>query len=159
MKISTREDITLPIETVFAAISDFEAFERRAIRRRADLSRTDPASGPGLGTSWDITFTFRGKERRLSATVTEFEAPSGHVISSKSDGLTGIYTVELLSLNPQKTRITTGFELTPNNLSSRLLVQSLKLAKGSITKRFCTAVTDFARGLEKDHKDASATLS
>ncbi|NND18267.1 MAG: SRPBCC family protein, partial [Silicimonas sp.] len=39
MKISTREDISVPIEDVFAAVSDFGAIERLFQRRGIVIER------------------------------------------------------------------------------------------------------------------------
>ena len=41
MKFSAREDIDGAIEDVFRFLTDFEAFERQAIRRNVDVQRTD----------------------------------------------------------------------------------------------------------------------
>ena len=60
MKLSTREDIEAPIAYVFQRVSDFERFERRAMRQGADVSRR--AEGlVEIGMIWDIAFEFRGR--------------------------------------------------------------------------------------------------
>ena len=41
-----------------------------------------------------------------------------------------------------------ALEMSPLNLPARLLVQSLKLAKSTLSKRFKDRVADYARGLE-----------
>ena len=41
MKFSTREDIEAPVDHVFAEVSDFAGFERRALRHGADITRLD----------------------------------------------------------------------------------------------------------------------
>ncbi|MEM9854081.1 MAG: SRPBCC family protein [Pseudomonadota bacterium] len=151
MKLSTREDVNVPIEAVFASVTDFDAFERRALRRGAEISRTDPASGPGLGSAWEASFSFRGRERSLSAEVEAFETPEKLSIGSKSGGLLGTFNVNLVALSPKKTRMVIGLELTPKNLSARLLVQSLKLAKASLKKRYDKAVADYAKSIEAEH--------
>ena len=48
MKFSTREDIEAPIEHVWAQISNFDAFERQALRRGAEIARSDSQGAPGL---------------------------------------------------------------------------------------------------------------
>ncbi|MEO0678337.1 MAG: SRPBCC family protein [Pseudomonadota bacterium] len=151
MKFSSREDVELPIERVFDAVTDFDMFDRRALRRGAEVSRTDPPTGKGEGTSWDVSLQFRGRERELQAQVTEYSQPESMAIKSQSGGLKIDLTVALVALNPQKTRVIIGLELTPSNLSARLLVQSLKLAKASLSKRFSTAITDYARSLEQEN--------
>ncbi|MEL6913838.1 MAG: SRPBCC family protein [Pseudomonadota bacterium] len=154
MKISSREDVSLPIAAMFLAVSDFGAFERRVLRRGAEVSRTDPPSGPGKGSTWEAQFQFRGRERDLTARVTEYDAPSQITVASRSGGLRGEFTVSLVALTPKKTRMIVGLELSPTNLSARLFVQSLKLAKSTISRRFEAAVEDYARGLERSHDGA-----
>jgi hypothetical protein len=43
-----------------------------------------------------------------------------------------------------------SLDLQPTTLSSRLLIQSLKFAKGNLTKRFKTRVFEFAGGISTD---------
>ncbi len=150
MKFSTREDMDLPIEVVFEGISNFKSFERKALRRGAEVNRTDPEAGQGLGTVWELSFQFRGKKRETIAEVSRFDVPEHLAVTYKSGGMIGAVNVSLVSLSKQKTRMMVALELAPTNLSSRLLVQSLKLAKGSLTKRFKGAVNDFATTLERD---------
>ena len=152
MKLSTREDMAVPVEVAFDAISDFEEFERRAMRRGADVSRTDPPSGPGLGSTWDATFSFRGKQREIVAEMELFDPPNSILLRSRVGGLRAVFDVTLVALSPQKTRMVVGLEFTANNLSARLLVQSLKLAKAALSKRFERAVSEFAVGVERAHK-------
>jgi hypothetical protein len=48
MRITVREDMALPAGQVFAAVTDTGGFERRALRRGAEVRRLDglPALGP-----------------------------------------------------------------------------------------------------------------
>lgn len=151
MKLSTREDLEMPIEAVFAAISDFDAFERRAIRRGADIARTDRLAEPAVGMAWDVSFKYRGRTRTMTPKVTKLESPSEMEILSETSGLEALLGVELVSLSPARTRMVVGLEMKPHSLSARLLVQSLKLAKANLTKRFRESVADYASGLEIDH--------
>ncbi|MEM6276943.1 MAG: SRPBCC family protein [Pseudomonadota bacterium] len=151
MKLSTREDIAVPIAEVFSRVTDFEEFERRAMRRGAEISRTDPVTGPGQGSQWEATFMFRGRERRVQAQMDELQSPEKLSIGSKSSGLDGSFDVQLVALSPSRTRMIVGLELRPQNLSARLLVQSLKLAKASLAKRYAATVSDFAKGIEAEY--------
>ncbi|MDG1354009.1 MAG: hypothetical protein P8P70_12775 [Sulfitobacter sp.] len=62
------------------------------------------------------------------------------------------FTIELVALSKSRTRLMVSFDIKPLNLSARLLVQSLKLAKTSLTKKFKLRVAEFAKTLEDRHK-------
>ncbi len=77
MKFTTREDIEAPIEHVFAAVTDFDGFERQALRRGAEVTRKDTMGKPGVGSEWNLKFTFRGKRREVDARIAKFDMPNG----------------------------------------------------------------------------------
>ena len=61
MKLSGRTDVQAPVEFVFDAISDFDFWERAALRRGAEVTRTDKLRQPAPGMSWMIRFGWRGR--------------------------------------------------------------------------------------------------
>jgi len=63
-----------------------------------------------------------------------------------------LMTLELAALSKNRTRIMLTFDIKPLNLSARLLVQSLKLAKTTLTKKFKLRVAEFAKDLETRYK-------
>lgn len=148
MKFSTREDVEAPIDTVFAAVTDFPSFERQAMRRGAEVRRQDPQGQAGVGTEWDMKFDFRGKPRRLTAQIVEFETPDGFAAETESGGLDGYFTVDLIALSPTRTRMKVALDMTPSTLTARLLIQSLKFAKGKLDKRFAKRIRQFAGEVE-----------
>ena len=148
MKFSAKEDLNMPIADAFTAITDFEGFERSAMRRGADVARID--TGPiQVGSGWEVAFRFRGKRRDVKAIVTEIDPASGFTVESASDGLDALVVADLVSLSPSKTRLVFSIELTPKSLTARLLVQSLKLAKSNLQKRFKQRVSEYARDMEE----------
>ncbi len=151
MKFSSREDIEAPIDHVYAAITDFPAFERQALRRGADVRRTD-GSGPAQeGATWQVAFSFRGKERKLKAELTRLEE-QGLQLNTASAGIDGETVVDLVPLSPRRTRLAVSIELRAKSLSARLLLQSLKLAKANLTHRFKKRVAEFASDVEGRYK-------
>ena len=73
------------------------------------------------------------------------------VIESRTQGLLALTTIELVALSRNRTRIGVSFDIKPLNLSARLLVQSLKLAKTSLTKKFKQRVAEYAKSMEERH--------
>ncbi len=155
MKFSTREDIEAPIDYVFSRITDFQGFERQALRRGADVQRLDAAASPCAGSSWDVAFKFRGKDRKFMATVHRMDEPTVLHINTAASGLDGESVVELVPLSKNRTRIAVSVEMSPKNLSARLLLQSLKLAKSNLTRRFKMRVTAFAEDVEDRYRKNS----
>lgn len=185
MKISTRRDIDAPIEEVFAAVTDFDRFERQALRRGAEVVREDPgdpggAGGAGeegangiggetggetggagggairVGSRWRIRARIRGQEREIETRLTRLDPPVGATLEAATAGLRGEVTAELVALSARRTRIILGIDLRPETLKGRLLVQSLKLARRTLTARLDQRLERFARELERPAHGAPA---
>ena len=148
MKFSSREDIDVPIKDVFDFLCAYDRFERQAIRRGAVVQRVDKLPEPGLGMTWDVSFTLRGKKRDVRLTMVNLTSPTDIGLKAKSQGIDGSFEIELIALSRTRTRMAIALELRPINLSARLLVQSLKLAKSSLNKRFKLRAAEYAKVIE-----------
>ncbi|MEE4345550.1 MAG: SRPBCC family protein [Paracoccaceae bacterium] len=155
MKFSAKEDIEAPIEQVFALVSDFESLERAALRRGAEVQRTDSLRKPGVGMRWMAAFMARGRQRKLDIEMTEYESPNGMRFHSVAQGLETDMKVEFVALSRGRTRLSVDLELKPKSISARLLVQSLKLARANLSKKFHLRMADYARDLEDRAKRAT----
>jgi hypothetical protein len=152
MKFSTKADIQAPVEGVFEMLCDFENFERAAMRRGADVRRVDELDAVGVGMIWQAVFDLRGKRRDVRVELVGFERPSEMVIDSRSNGLDGAMRIDAVALTPTHTQIKVELEITPQNLSARLLVQSLKLAKASLNRKYKLRVADYAKSIEDRYR-------
>ena len=153
MKFSTREDIDAPIQDVFDALTEFESFERSAMRRGAEVHRTDTLKEPGVGMTWRAAFRMRGRTRELDLKMVSMERPDELVIHATSSAVSGAFVIELMALSRSRTRVNIGLELTPLNLAARLFIQSLKLTKSKLTKRFKLRVAEYAQLMEERLKN------
>lgn len=149
MEFKSKEDIEAPIAEVFAAISDFEQLERSALRRGVGLERIGDAAHPENGLSWDLSFSFRGKKRETRLTLDSYTPVTGLSLKGSGSGIDGLMAVELVALSPRRTRISVALNLSPTGLTGRLLLQSLKLARGKLNKRFKLRLADYARLTEE----------
>ena len=148
MQVTATEDVAAPVDHVFAELTNFEAFERRALRRGIDVRRTFRTEMPQIGEGWDAKFTFRGKERTAKIKLELFEAPQDLHFTGASGGLETVTQIELVPLSPNRTRVNVVFKMQPTTLSARLLVQSFKLARSGINKKFKARVSEYARDIE-----------
>ena len=144
MKISTREDIEAPIDYVFWEVSDFDGIERQILRRGVRLERVSTGGEDKLGMSWTARVPFRGRQRDVSAHVAELTAPTFYRISSTTGGVLADVAVELVALSRNRTRVVIGIDIRPASLSARLLIQSMKLAKSNLQRRFDQRVAEYA---------------
>jgi hypothetical protein len=141
-------DIEAPMDFVYAVLTDFDAWEKAAMRRGADVHRTDKRRDPGPGMAWTIGFSFRGKERVLAVTLTELDERTK--LSFKAEGklIEADQVIDLLSLAPKRTRLTLNMDIRPKTLGARLLLQSLKLARTKVQIRLNKRMVQFADDLE-----------
>jgi hypothetical protein len=144
MKFVTKEDIECPIAHVFAQVADFAGFERQALRRGANVRRTDQKPQQGLGSGWHVVFSFRGKERQMQAVVTAWDPPNGYGVQSSSSGIDGTVVVELVPLSRNRTRLSLSIELKPKTIAARIMVQSLRLGRGTLQRRLDLRMSDYA---------------
>ena len=149
MKLSTREDIEAPITKVYSAASNFTAFERHMRHRGVMIVADETAPLSGNGRRWSAQFTWRGRERDVEAELLSIEDERGYTIKSVSEGVVCHTAVDLVALSRTRTRMLVSLDLRPTTLSSRLLIQSLKLAKGRLTGRLKSRLGEFSRRVEK----------
>ncbi|WP_323766064.1 SRPBCC family protein [Marinovum sp.] len=147
MEFTSQEDIEAPIDRVFAALSDFDTMERQAMRHGAKVRR-HPTGADGTGPRWTAGFRFRGREIEAEVSLLRSEPPETLEFSGKAGGMETGMQVDLTPLTPNRTRMTVRAQLAPKTLSARLLVQSLKLARARMTRKFSVRVAQFAKTLE-----------
>ncbi|NVO58175.1 SRPBCC family protein [Rhodobacteraceae bacterium B1Z28] len=155
MQFSAREDIEAPINSVFDMVSDFERFERMAMRRGIDVRRTPGGLPVATGTAWETEFKMRGKPRQMSVLMTDCERPAQMRFEASSKGMMGITTVDFLALSQRRTRLSVEMSLAAKSLPARLLLQSMKLGQSRFRRQFQLRLSEFARELEQRHLHGS----
>lgn len=148
MKLSGRIDIGTPIDFAFGVLSDFDAWERAAMRRGADVTRTDKLRVPAPGMTWVIKFAWRGRERELQVRLAEIESPQQLVFVFDGPSVEGSLNAELVQLATKRTRMLLQVEIKPRSLAARLFIQSLKLAKTRVQKKFDKRLAQIAQDIE-----------
>lgn len=148
MQVTATEDVAAPIEHVFAELTAFELLERQALRRGIDVRRKFRTEMPQIGDGWEAHFRFRGKDRTATIDLETYQPPEQLQFSGASGGLETQTQIELVPLSPNRTRVNLVFKMVPKTLSARLLVQSFKLARSNINKRFKKRMSQYAREIE-----------
>lgn len=143
MKFSLRQDTDLSAEELFAAISDFARIERMLVRRGADVRRLDPAQEPGAGMAWEIGFDLRGKRRDMRMDVTQFDRPEKIVILGEGESLGLTVEMTVIALTRSKSRMIFEVEAKPRNMRARLMLQTAKLGKAQLDRKFADRVSKF----------------
>lgn len=148
MHFSARTDIEASTEQVFGALADFEAWERAALRRRAEVTRSDALPRPGRGMAWDVRFRFRGKDRLLKLKLVEMEPGARLVFAGTGKLLEGDARLELMALSPRRSRLMLHLDIRPLTLGARLFLQSARLARGKIQARLNKRMAQLAAEIE-----------
>lgn len=148
MKLSAHEDITAPIDEVFAGVTDIAAFERAALRRGLSVTRLDGDGAPGVGSHWEVGFDYRGRRRVAQTQITGWNPNHGAIFVTIAEGLRCVGELDLTPLARERTRLHLTLDLRPETFRARLLLQSLRLAKSSLSRRFRSKVSELARQIE-----------
>ena len=154
MKLATKKDIEAPIAKVWAALSDYEAWERSAMRRGVDVERTDKLTKPGPGMSWTSRFAYRARTRKADMKLTEMTGPGLLAFTLASDAVDVATKVELIEMSARRTRMHLTAEVKPRSLGARLFLQSLRLARAKVARKFDAKVGQLALELETRAKVA-----
>ena len=158
MKLSTREDIEAPLSFVYNSFADTESWDRAAMRRGAEVTRTDRVLGFGPGMAWNVGFSWRGKMRRMSIKLAAVDAPNSLTYQAFGASVDAEVKLEFLELSARRTRITVGVEVKPRNLAARVFLQSLKLARGRIDRKFDARIGALCNDVEDRYRQEQAAL-
>ena len=134
MKLATRQDVEAPLAFVYKVLSDFDGWERNAMRRGADVTRSDNLRQPGPGMTWIARFFYRGKDRTVTVRVDAMDPPVHLAMAAFSPVVEGSCKLDLLELAARRTRLHIGLDIRPRTFGARLYFQSLKLAKARVDR-------------------------
>jgi len=147
MKFSLRHDTALPADELFGAISDFPRMERMLVRRGIGVRRIDPALEPGAGMAWDMVYDHRGARREVRLDVVQFDRPDRIALAGQSDSLEIAIDMTAIALTRAKSRVIFELNVRPRNGRARLMLQTAKLGKAQLDRRFADRVGKFLTDL------------
>lgn len=150
MKFVAVEDVAAPIDHVWRRVSDLEMYERRITKRVDNVERVPP--GPaGLGTKWSGIVEIMGKRRKVTVVLDRLDGPTDLLVTTGTEGMTVTLTVGLEALSPTRTRMTVTTDAKARTMTARLMLQSAKLARQTMAKRYKGRVADFAGMIEASY--------
>lgn len=148
MRFASKQDIEAPIEAVFKILTDFEAWERAVMRRGVEIERKDKLQQTGAGMRWGARFSYRSKPREMDVELTQINTPTLLRFAAVSQALEGVVSVELLELGAKRTRLHSTIDITPRSLTARLFLQSLRLARTKLDRKFDQRIAMLAADIE-----------
>lgn len=144
MKLTTKQDLEAPIHYVWRALTDFHGWERLGMRHGAEVLRTDQTGGAAApGMAWSVKYVHKGQSRQLALRLVELHEPTHLRGTVTSKMFAGDVAVELVELSPKRTRVMVATEATPQTLAARLVLQSMKLAKSRVQRRYDTRIAQY----------------
>lgn len=156
MKFASKQDVEVPIAFAFAHLADFEMWERAAMRRGVEVARTDEMRTVGVGISWTASFAYRGKQRKLDIRLTKMTAPNKLSFSAQSNALQVELTADLVEMSARRSRLHLTMEVTPRNLAARLFIQSMRLARARMDRKFAMRVTQIITDIETAYREKAS---
>lgn len=148
MQLAVWHDVEAPIDAVFDLLAEYERFERHAIRRGVEVQRVGRATPVAEGMTWETVFTVRGRPRHVQVVLRRFEPPSLMRFEATGKGVNGETVIELRALSPRRTRLSVGLSLSAKTLPARLLLQSLKLGRERLRRRFQARLEELSGNIE-----------
>ena len=148
MKLSTTSDIAAPRDDVFATLSDLDETAAILRRRGAEVIRLDDEHQGPAAAEWEIGFTFRDQRRNARTRIVTCDPPARIAARADLEGLSGLIAIDLVALDPGRTRLILDLDLRAETFRGRLLLQSLKLARPSLTRRLEAGIETLAARME-----------
>jgi hypothetical protein len=148
MKFSARQDIDTPSAYVFDALSDFDAWERMALRRGAEVTRTDTLPAKEAGMSWSVKYTFRGRRRAADVKLVHIQPNTKLEFAAKSPAIEAAIAIEIIEMSARRSRVHVTLNVTPQTLAAKLFIQSVRLARTRADRRFAQRIASITSEIE-----------
>lgn len=150
MKLKVSDDAESPVDAAFATLTDFRAIEQELREFGFEVRRLGDWSETKVGAAWSGRGEIHGKTRQVGAKISATEPGRMVEIEAQIGGMRVLHETRLVPLGAQATRINITLELRPESLSSRLLIQSLKLARARVLDRMQRRLAADIRRIERE---------
>lgn len=148
MKLVSRVEIDAPAQSVFDELCDFEKVDKLARKRAVSLKRTDTLPQPGTGNQWEAQVEFRGRVREMDVKLTQISPPDMLEYTAVTHGFEVLCLMQIVNLARNRSRLIVTIEIKPKSLGARLLLQSARLGKATLDRRFDDRLRRFGEKLD-----------
>ncbi len=148
MKFSTRRDLDASAADIFDRVSDFPQIEHLLLRRGVSVRRLDPAQPAGPGAGWVLGFDWRARARELRLEVARLDRPERVGLSGMSDAFDILIDMTVVALGRVRSRLIFETEIRPRNMRARLMLQTARLGKGQLDRKFAQRIDRFVAELQ-----------
>lgn len=152
MKFKVSEDVDAPQSMVWTRFTDFSGFEEDVRGRGATITRVGNWQHAAEGVEWRGEVTIRGKARAVSSKVTRMVPQDLCVIESRVGGMDVYYEMSFVPLSQEVTRVALVLDLSADTLTARLLLQTLKLARGKVLQRLQGTLARQGNAVESEYR-------
>jgi carbon monoxide dehydrogenase subunit G len=147
MDFESKQDINAPADHVFAQLADFDFYESYAMRVGAQVERQDNFAKPQAGMRWHVKGHFRGKDRNLELMLDNYTPSDTLSYICKAKSINAVVKFDVIPLSPTETRLRAVVTVQAKGLSARIALQSAKLAKKTLDRKFDARMRDFANNI------------
>ena len=92
--------------------------------------------------AWDVSFRWRGRERKVRLEVSRFDRPERITIIGLSPSFDLTLDLTVIALSKTRSRLMVESDIRPRTMKARLLIQTAKLSKSSLDKRYAKRVKE-----------------
>jgi hypothetical protein len=149
MRLTSKTDIDATAEALFAAMTDLDWIEGLARRGGVRLERLSGAGPLARGSSWQVGFRLRGKDRSIVSRIEDHEPPRLLRLSGDSGSFRFLVEPTLIPLSRQMTRLALAVEIRPRTFGARVMVQTLKIGRSRLQQRLDRRLEIAARTLKE----------
>ncbi len=152
MKLTGKTDIDAPIDFLYRTLNDHATWEAEARQRGVEVERPAdmPLAGPGAG--WRIRLPYRGKVRKILVRLDGLTPETRIDYTLEGQSMGGTLVVELSRLSPRRTRLRLSLDVKPKTLAARLMLNTLRLAKGRVSARLDQRLAQVGARLAEMHR-------
>ena len=148
MNFTSKQDIIAPADHVFRQLADFDFYESYAMRLGAQVERKDNYSRPQPGMCWNISGVLRGTARNVEITLDSYNPVESLSYICTSSSLDAVVAFTVIPLSKKETRLNASIDVQAKGLSARVALQSARLAKKTLDRKFGGRIHHFAKKIE-----------